>query len=71
MADTKSDAATKANGLSERFQKRKVLLCLMMATKTIAMLEQLNSAPQAKLARVSEMVEAVNKSSKLRIFFKK
>ena len=42
MAGTQSDAATKANGLFERF------LSLMMATKPIAVLEQLNLALQAK-----------------------
>jgi hypothetical protein len=36
----------------------------MMATKSVAVLEQLNTALQAKSANVSGMVEAVTKSSK-------
>ena len=48
-----TDTAMKANGLLERFQKGKVFLGLTMATKPVAMLEQLNRALQAKSANVS------------------
>ena len=54
-----TDTAMKANGLLERFQKGKVFLGLTMATKPVAMLEQLNRALQAKAANVSGIVEAV------------
>jgi hypothetical protein len=44
--------------------EREDITCLMMATKPVAVLEQLNAALQAKSANVSGMVEAVTKSSK-------
>ncbi|XP_028410213.1 uncharacterized protein LOC114532818 [Dendronephthya gigantea] len=64
MARGETDTATKANGLLDRFQKGKVFLGLKMAAKPVAILEQLNSALQAKSANVSGMVEAVKTSSK-------
>ena len=63
MASGVTDTATKANGLLDRFQKGKVFLGLTMAAKPVAILEQLNSALQAKSANVSGMVEAVKTSS--------
>ena len=63
MARGETDTATKANGLLDRFQKGKVFLGLKMAAKPVAILEQLNSALQAKSANVSGMVEAVKTSS--------
>ena len=63
MARGETDTANKANGLLDRFQKGKVFLGLKMAAKPVAILEQLNSALQAKSANVSGMVEAVKTSS--------
>ena len=63
MASGVTNTATKANGLLDRFQKGKVFLGLTMAAKPVAILEQLNSALQAKSANVSGMVEAVKTSS--------
>ena len=63
MASGVTDTATKANGLLDRFQKGKVFFGLTMAAKPVAILEQLNSALQAKSANVSSMVEAVKTSS--------
>ena len=63
MASGVTDTATKANSLLDRFQKGKVFLGLTMAAKPVAILEQLNSALQAKSANVSGMVEAVKTSS--------
>ena len=63
MASGVTDTATKTNGLLDRFQKGKVFLGLTMAAKPVAILEQLNSALQAKSANVSGMVEAVKTSS--------
>ncbi|CAB4023942.1 zinc finger MYM-type 1-like [Paramuricea clavata] len=62
MARGETDTAAKANGLLDRFQKGKVFLGLKMAAKPEAILEQLNSALQAKSANVSGMVEAVKTS---------
>ena len=63
MARGETDTATRANGLLDRFQKGKVFLGLKMAVKPVAILEQLNSALQAKSANVSGMLEAVKTSS--------
>ena len=63
MKNGVTETATKANGLLERFQKGNVLLGLMTAAKPVALLEQLNSALQAKSANVSGMLEAVKISS--------
>ena len=63
MASGVTDTATKANGLLDRFQKEKAFLGSTMATKPVAILEQLNSALQVKSANVSGIVEAVKTSS--------
>ena len=63
MASGVTDTATKANGLLDRFLKGKFFLGLTMAAKLFAILEQLNSALQAKSTNVSGMVEAVKTSS--------
>ena len=63
MASGVTDTATKANNLLDRFQKGKIFRGLTMAAKPVAILEQLNSALQAKSANVSGMVEAVETSS--------
>ena len=63
MARGVTDTATKANGLLDRFRKGKVYLGLKMAVKLVAILEQLNSALQAKSANVSGMLEAVKIAS--------
>jgi len=63
MARGEIDTATKANGLLDRFQKGKVFLGLKMATKLVAILEQLNSALQTKSANISGMLEAVKIAS--------
>ena len=45
MADVgATESATKANGLLDRFQKGETLLGLMVASRPVALLEQLNSA---------------------------
>ena len=63
MARGETDTATKANGLLDRFQEGKVYLGLKMAARLVAILEQLNSALQAKSANVSGMLEAVKIAS--------
>ncbi|CAB3994357.1 Hypothetical predicted protein [Paramuricea clavata] len=63
MVRGETDTETKANGQLDRFQKGKVFLGLKMAAKPVAILEQLNSALQAKTENVSGMVEAIKTSS--------
>ena len=63
MARGVTETAVKANVLLDRFQKGKVYLGLKMAAKPAAILEQLNSALHAKSTNMSQMVEAVTKSS--------
>ena len=58
MADVgATESATKANGLLDPFQKGETLLRLMVASRPVALLEQLNSALEAKSATVSGMLE--------------
>ncbi|XP_063967530.1 uncharacterized protein LOC129267544 [Lytechinus pictus] len=52
------ETSVKANGLLDRFDKGQTLLGLQMAIKHITILEQLNSAMQARSANVSGMLEA-------------
>nr|XP_054761170.1 zinc finger MYM-type protein 1-like [Lytechinus pictus] len=52
------ETSVKANGLLDRFDKGQTLLGLQMAIKPIAILEQLNSAMQARSANISGMLEA-------------
>ena len=64
MADVgATESATKANGLLDLFQKGETLLGLMVASRPVALLEQLKCALQAKPANVSGMLEAVKISS--------
>ena len=62
MARGETDTATKANDLFDRFWKGKVYLGLKIG-ELVAILEQLNSALQAKPANVSEKSEAVKIAS--------
>ena len=63
MSRATGESATKANGLHDRFMQGKIFLGLSMAVKPIAVLEQLNSALQAKSSNLSGAIEAVKKSS--------
>ena len=58
MSAETGDTAVKANGLHDRFMKGTTLLGLHMTQKPLAVLEQLNSALQARSANVSGMLEA-------------
>ena len=64
MARAQTDTVTKANGLLDRFQKGKVYLGLKIAARPVEILEQVNSALQAKSANVSGMVEAAKIASR-------